>query len=98
MWRLNYEQLIYSHLDTDQITKQPRYLLDTANMRILAGRRDNYAWADICSATVAITGKMRNTPGEMSVVENSGHSIHNEWPALLAGEIRKFVLNPIAGR
>jgi pimeloyl-ACP methyl ester carboxylesterase len=95
VWRVAYEQLIYSHLDTDALSSQPRYLLNTATMRVLAGEKDNYNWTNIDSASETIAHLMINTPGKMSTVLNTGHSIHNERPSFLAHEIIGWADPPI---
>jgi hypothetical protein len=90
-WRLDYEQLIYSHLDKDAVTGKPRYLLDLANMRILAGEMDEYDFSDFDSATEHIASLMVNTPGIMNSLVDTGHSIHNERPGFLAQTILAWI-------
>jgi hypothetical protein len=90
-WRMGYEQLIYSHLDTDPATGQPRYAANSIPMLLLAGGKDNWPGTNIWDRTQDIVKHMTATPGSGLFVNDTGHSIHNERPRHLAEAICDFI-------
>ena len=93
-WRLAGEQLVYSHVDRvnhfDR-TSPWRWELNTVRQLLAAGAGDNFQGSNIFNATQTLAGLMANTPGESLFLQDTGHSMHIERPAFLAGEIARFL-------
>jgi len=92
-WRVAYEQLIFSHLDPDTPGGPPRYKSIHSNMLLSAGSADNDPFLGLYGPTQDIAHQMTNTPGRTLFLLNTGHSIHNERPRLLADAIVNFLLS-----
>jgi pimeloyl-ACP methyl ester carboxylesterase len=96
-WRLGAEQLIYSHVDRvnhfDENTPR-RYEQNTVRQLLAAGADDNHQGIRIFNNTRTLSNLMVNTPGESLFLLRTGHSMHIERPAFLAGEIVKFLFTP----
>ncbi len=95
-WRVAREQLLFSHLDPTTPGGPPGYESIHINMLLVAGKEDNYNWSNIYDATQTIAGRMSNTPGHTLFLLDTGHSIHNERPHVLALAIEDFLLG-VAG-
>jgi pimeloyl-ACP methyl ester carboxylesterase len=61
---------------------------------MLAGEHDNIVFIKIHDASISLARLMRDTPGEMVSVRETGHSIHAERPAYLARRIVRFLNVP----
>ncbi len=90
-WRLAYEMLIFSHLDPDTPGGPPRYESIRINTLLASGEKDNYNFSNIYHATQDIAKDMVNTPGSTLFLLDTGHSIHNERPLVLARAIADFL-------
>src|SRR5262249_39917888 len=64
--------------------------LNRARELLIAGADDNYAGARIYDNTMAMAGKMAQTPGRTLFLQRTGHSVHFERPLFLAGQIGTF--------
>jgi pimeloyl-ACP methyl ester carboxylesterase len=98
-WRLAGEQLIYSHVDrVNHFNNNTpwRYEQNTVRQLLAAGQDDNFQGSNIFDATRTLSNLMVNTPGESLFLLNTGHSMHIERPAFLAGEIVRFLFKPSA--
>ncbi|HTL11308.1 MAG TPA: hypothetical protein VL588_02390 [Bdellovibrionota bacterium] len=89
-WRLGTEQLIYTQQDPPG-SKVPRYLENRTRMLLLSGAVDDYNFTHIYSKTLKAALQMTATPGRAIFLQDTGHSIHNERPRFLAGEITRFL-------
>ncbi len=89
-WRLAAEQLVYSHQTAPDRT-YPRYLDNVKPTLLACGEEDNFAFSNICSATMDVAKKMRQTKGKFVLFKKTGHSIHNERPLALAKKILEFI-------
>jgi pimeloyl-ACP methyl ester carboxylesterase len=105
-WRVAYEQLIFSHWDSDNpdpgIDPDPerdarsgpaRYAQIRSRLLLAAGYDDD-AWPEkIFSFTLELAGRMRTrmAHGSAFFVKDTGHSIHAEKPAFFAGRILDFL-------
>lgn len=87
-WRLAFEQLRFSHRAP---SGDPRYLHVHSRTLLCAGEKDDYKWTGIYSATRDTASKMLATSGTTFFPKRTGHSIHNERPALLAAAIHDFL-------
>jgi pimeloyl-ACP methyl ester carboxylesterase len=92
-WRVALEQLLFSHLNTDTPSGAPRYASNQKRTLLLSGQADNFNWSNIYPATRNLAGLLliNGTPGDSLFLTNTGHSIHNERPLLLAQQIVSFV-------
>jgi hypothetical protein len=102
-WRLAAEQLVYSHAYDPELGHAP-VLDNNTPMLLLTGGSDDYPYADIYDATTKLASQMSKTPGRFvqlgepgvlpyvcEASENTGHSIHNERPNLLAALTAHFL-------
>jgi pimeloyl-ACP methyl ester carboxylesterase len=94
-WRSAYECVLFSFMDTDPFTGIPRYLQVTAPLMLCAGARDNYCptpnllfWTAVFAQLLA--SSPLPTPPAMFPLD-TGHSIHNERPKLLASAVVNFI-------
>jgi hypothetical protein len=90
-WRSGLEMLLYSFIDPDDGSSEPRYLSMTANMLLASGAKDNYNFANIYTATQVMSRLMTATQGTTLFLLETGHSIHNERPKELATGILSMV-------
>jgi hypothetical protein len=87
---LGLEQLQFSQQEPKQPgSSEPLYLLNTKRMLLLCGMDD--VGADLCKHAREVAPKMLFTPGRALFLQTTGHSIHNERPNYLAGQIVDFV-------
>ena len=91
-WRTGNEQLLYSHLSPEVGATAPRYLSNHKPTLLGSGDQDDYKFSNIYTATRDLAGRMVNTPGRTLFLLDTGHSIHNERPHLLAQQISDFAL------
>ncbi len=90
-WRVAYEQLIFSHLDPATIGGSPRYASIRSTMLLAAGELDNNPLLGLYVPTQDLARLMVNTPGHTLFLLDTGHSIHNERPLVLARAILDFL-------
>lgn len=91
-WRVALEQLLFSHWPSAFASNRTRTLL-------LAGSADDFqdptpgigVTPRIYTNTKSLSVAMINTPGDSVFLLNTGHSIHNERPLLLAQQIVQFL-------
>ncbi len=88
-WRLNGEQLAFSHQQYSPGTNEPLYLRNTKRMFLLAGNEDTCGGLGDYTRTVA--SKMINTPGYFRFLNQTGHSLDNEHPVWIARQIGDFL-------
>jgi pimeloyl-ACP methyl ester carboxylesterase len=91
-WRLGLEQLIFSHRDPADLGLgvKPGCASIHSNMLLVSGESDNDSPAQINAGTKEIAKSMSN-PGRTLFLQNTGHSIHDEHPLFLAGQIADFL-------
>jgi pimeloyl-ACP methyl ester carboxylesterase len=94
-WRVALEQLLFSHHNTDTPDRAPRYESNSTPTLLAAGAADNFPFSRIYSATRRLAVLMTHTPGTTLFVKDTGHSIHNERPGLLATQIADFLWGSI---
>ncbi|MCZ7678789.1 MAG: hypothetical protein M5U28_08470 [Sandaracinaceae bacterium] len=90
-WRLAYEQLLFSHVTPiDGVAPWQRI---RGPVLLLAGARDNFRWTHIYERTRDLAWRLatRGVHGACLLLRNTGHSIHDERPRLLAGAIDRFI-------
>lgn len=90
-WRLAYEQLLFSHVTPiEGVAPWERI---RGPVLLLAGARDNFRWTHIYERTRDLAWRLatRGVHGACLLLRNTGHSIHDERPRLLAGAIDRFI-------
>jgi pimeloyl-ACP methyl ester carboxylesterase len=103
-FRVAFEQLIYSHWDSDNpspaVDPDPRndpaagparYSQIRARLLLAAGEDDNFFPEKLFDETKGLATPMTRLEGEAFFVDDTGHSIHTEKPAFFAGEILRFL-------
>lgn len=94
-WRLGAEQLAFSHRQnrgpdpTLPELAKPLFLSNRVRTLLVAGQED--IGQDIGKWTNETAPLMRNTPGRFRFLANTGHSIHDERPTILAAQIADFL-------
>lgn len=89
-WRLGLEQLLFSHWSKDPSSGKPRCTLNQTPTLLMAGREDKSP--DFYDGAKKLAQLMAaSTPGEAIFLQDTGHSIHNERPKLLAKYISEFL-------
>ncbi len=68
-----------------------RYAGNTVRTLLAAGADDDFAYANIFSATRKLAQWMVNTPGRSLFLTRTGHSMHIERPRLMARQIVDFL-------
>jgi pimeloyl-ACP methyl ester carboxylesterase len=91
-WRVAYEQLMFSHHDVLPGATGPLYHSVAGPLLLLSGNADDYSYANIYPRTREIALDLPRVPGRGLLLRDTGHSIHNERPGLLATQIIDFVL------
>lgn len=93
-WELAAEQVEFSHRQLVQVdgARKPRCAFITVPMLLLAGEEDRFWPAGLHDETrnTYLTAKQHGAPVDWLSVQKSGHSIHNERPADLAGWLREL--------
>jgi alpha-beta hydrolase superfamily lysophospholipase len=96
-WRLGMEQLLFSHWSNNTPDGRPWYALINTPTLLAAGDADNYPYAQIydnCGhLALAATGGIASYYLPLA---DTGHSIHNERPALLSHYIALFLTGGLA--
>ena len=93
-YRMDWEQLLYSFNDNDPGSDQPRYNSFRAHLLLAAGAADNKSPAtDIYDSarTLGQSLESTKTSGRTLFLEDTGHSIHDERPNLMAAQLDAFV-------
>jgi pimeloyl-ACP methyl ester carboxylesterase len=103
-FRVAYEQLIYSHWDSDNpdpsVDPDPRvnpaagparYTQIRSRMLLAAGAHDDSRHVRIFTNTKELARAMTMVSGEAFFLEATGHSIHTEKPAFFARRILDFL-------
>src|SRR5690606_33951906 len=90
-WRLAYEQLVFSHVAVTNGT--PPWPLIRGPLLLLAGADDNFMWTHIYERTRDLARRLgsNGVDGVCLLLKNTGHSIHDERPRLLAEAIDAFI-------
>lgn len=91
-WRLGGEQLAFSHQQYAPGTQESLYLFDKKPMLLLTSVED--VCADLGQDTRDVASKMVNTPGCSRFMQQTGHSLDNEYPDWVAHEIAEFIAPP----
>jgi hypothetical protein len=93
-WRLCAEQLVFSHVDSQNHRpgRPAVYLSNWARTLLMAAADDNYKGANIYDATRKLASWMVNTPGRSIFLLDTGHSIPAERPWFMTKEIAHFLL------
>ncbi len=90
-WRLAHEQLVFSHVQLeDGVAPWQRI---RGPVLLVAGAHDNFSWTHIHDRTRDLGHLLasRNVPGTCVLLSDTGHSIHDERPGLLAKAIHHFI-------
>jgi pimeloyl-ACP methyl ester carboxylesterase len=93
-WRVACEQLIFSHAANvvyGDSSTPVRYTLNVVPTLLAAGEKDNYDFTGIHDGTRFIGERMPQTPGQLLLIRDTGHSIHTERPAFFASKIVEFL-------
>ncbi len=97
-FRGSHEQLIFSHQDgvgSELENPDARFRSLNGYLLFLAGAEDNHEPESLADNTQLIArGSPFTVQGEMIVLRNTGHSIHNERPGYLAELIVEHLLKP----
>lgn len=99
-----HEQLIFSHQDAEgsevENPANPRFHSLNGYLLFVAGSEDDHIPEFLARNTELIARRLNddlsppNVEGEMIILRNTGHSIHNERPGLLAALIKEHLLDP----
>lgn len=98
-WRVAHEQLVCMHYEATTPGGHPRFKNVQSRLLLGAGDQDNTPPDKLWDNTRELAINMINTQGSTAWFRNTGHSIHNERPAVLASQIAQFVAlpKPVAG-
>jgi pimeloyl-ACP methyl ester carboxylesterase len=90
-WRLAHEQLVFSHLRPRR--GPPPWRAIAGPVLLLAGENDNFAWTHIYARTrdLAVALRDAGVRGACLLLGETGHSMHDERPRLLASALARFV-------
>ncbi|HZQ46485.1 MAG TPA: alpha/beta hydrolase, partial [Verrucomicrobiae bacterium] len=89
---LNAEQAMYSFRDKDPGAGLPRLASVTSRILLASGQKDSYgSLNDIFNNTIKAVPEMINARGQLLLIKNTGHSIHDERPAFFARQIVQFL-------
>jgi pimeloyl-ACP methyl ester carboxylesterase len=83
---------MFSHHDVLPGATGPLYRSIAGPLMLLSGKADDYSYANIYPRTREIALDLPRVPGRALLLRDTGHSIHNERPGLLATQIIDFVL------
>ena len=87
-WRISHEQLLYSHWD---YISNPYTLGINSRMLLAAGEMDNHSPEYIYDNSEKILTFMKDVEGELWLIGDVGHSIHNEVPEYFGEKILGFI-------
>jgi pimeloyl-ACP methyl ester carboxylesterase len=93
-YRMDWEQLLYSFNDNDPGSTQPRYASFLSHLLLAAGAKDNNSPATDIYDSARLLGQNLETTkanGSTLFVEDTGHSMHDERPILMANQIDAFI-------
>jgi pimeloyl-ACP methyl ester carboxylesterase len=93
-YRMDWEQLVYSFNDEDPGSPQPRYASFLSTLLLAAGAADNKSPATDIYDSARTLGKnleSTKTNGSTLFAEDTGHSMHDERPILMANQIDAFI-------
>jgi pimeloyl-ACP methyl ester carboxylesterase len=103
-FRVAFEQLIFSHWDSDNPRKDvdpdprndpaagpARYAQIRSRLLLAGGYDDDFSPEHLVQETQGLAEAMTLLEGEAFFVEDTGHSIHAERPAFFAREILRFL-------
>jgi len=93
-YRMDWEQLLYSFNDNDPGSQQPRYDSFRSYLLLAAGAKDNHTPATKIYDSARTLGQSlesTKTNGSTLFVEDTGHSMHDERPILMAKKIDGFI-------
>lgn len=88
-WRLAAEQLAFSQQQFVAGTKQPLYMNNAKKMLLFCGYDDTCG--DLGKYTRQVALEMVDTPGYARFLKQTGHSLDNEHPDWVAGQIANFL-------
>ncbi len=91
-WRVAHEQVIFSHLDPDPGGTESRFLTMKARVLLAAGAGDNFDPEYLYDRAVRIGRDMPDNGGRAIFLTNSGHSIHDEYPAFWGQYVMSFLM------
>jgi len=90
-WRLAHEQLVFSHV---ALASGPGpWAQIRGPLLLIAGVHDNFMWTHIYERTRDLARRLGTigVRGVCLLVKDTGHSIHDERPRLLASHLDRFV-------
>ena len=98
-WRQDFEQLLFSHWDSDEIDNRidpakvgtPRYAKILRPLLLAAGEDDNKGPVNLYDRTIELSKAMTMVRGSVFFVQKTGHSIHKERPRRFSNEIISFL-------
>jgi pimeloyl-ACP methyl ester carboxylesterase len=93
-YRMDWEQLLYSFNDKDPGSAQPRYASFLSTLLLAAGANDSNSPAtDIYDSARTLGQNLDSTKanGSTLFVDDTGHSMHDERPILMADQIDGFI-------
>jgi pimeloyl-ACP methyl ester carboxylesterase len=94
-WRVALEELLYSHTKPSQGNAGNPAATIQINTLLISGQADDFPHAQIYTNTKFLAKQMMSyeprVPGDSLFLLDTGHSIHNERPLLLARQIVSFL-------
>lgn len=90
-WRLAHEQLVFSHVRPRR--GAPPWKRIRGPVLLVAGEHDDFPWTHIYSRTRDLAANLggAGVRGRCVLLGDTGHSVHDERPRLLASVIARFV-------
>ncbi len=90
-WRLAHEQLVFSHVEVTDGAAPWEHI--RGPLLLVAGAQDNFSWTHIHDRTRDLADLLasRGVPGICLLLGETGHSVHDERPRLLAGALDRFI-------
>jgi pimeloyl-ACP methyl ester carboxylesterase len=90
-WSVAFEQLLFSHGDGVRATRgRPCFQQSRIPTLLVAGANDHTSGWEIYNAVRGLAPGMVNNAGTTILLQDTGHSIHDERPKWLAREIVRF--------
>ena len=93
-WRVAHEQLVFMHWEANEPSGHARFKNIQSRLLLGAGDQDNTFPDKLWDNTRELAINMINTQGSTTWMRATGHSIHNERPAMLAAKLVEFLALP----
>ena len=99
-YRMDWEQLIYSYNDPDHGSRAPRYESFRSRLLLASGAKDNNSPStQIYGSCLTLARRLERTAtrGRTFFALDTGHSMHDERPELMAAQIDAFTAETLGG-